>query len=100
VRRAFAKRSASPLGKITQLPDEYGVGTIQNGPLKPFVLLRSFPLHACARSAEIDRPNVVVRAFQVSLNKVEPVEAVLARNLLTKDDWRADHFDEVEKRGP
>jgi hypothetical protein len=38
-----------------------------------------------ARSAQIDRPAGVARTFQVSLYKVEPSEAVLTRNLLTKD---------------
>jgi hypothetical protein len=42
-----------------------------------------------ARSAQISRPDGVARCFQVSLYKVEPIEAVLARNLLSKDDWRA-----------
>ena len=41
-----------------------------------------------ARSRENDRPAGVVQRFHVSLNKVEPSEAVLARNLLAKDNWR------------
>jgi hypothetical protein len=41
---------------------------------------------ADARSAQIRRPNVVARVFQVRENKVEPVEAVSARNLLAKKD--------------
>lgn len=53
-----------------------------------------------ARSAEIERPNGVVRGFQVRVNKVEPTEAILARNLLSKDDWRSALADEVEPRGP
>jgi hypothetical protein len=53
-----------------------------------------------ARSAEIDRPDGVTRCFQVSVNKVEPSEAVLARNLLAKDCCRAMDFDEMEPRGP
>jgi hypothetical protein len=44
---------------------------------------------ADARSAGIDRPDGVARSFHVSLYKVEPSEAVFARNLLAKDDWRA-----------
>jgi hypothetical protein len=43
---------------------------------------------ADARSAQIDNPNGVTRCFQVSVNKIEPTEAVLARNLLSKDDCR------------
>lgn len=50
---------------------------------------------ADARSAEISRPAGVARSFQVSLNKVEPAEAVLARNLLAKDVCRAALADEM-----
>ena len=53
-----------------------------------------------ARSAKIDRPAGVIRSFQVSLYKVEPSKAVLARNLFTKDDWRAALADEVVEGGP
>jgi hypothetical protein len=50
---------------------------------------------ADARSAKIKRPEGVALALHVSLNKVEPSEAVLARNLLSKDDARAVLADEV-----
>jgi hypothetical protein len=53
-----------------------------------------------ARSAEIERPAGVVLAFQVSENKVDPSEAVFARNLLSKDDIRAAFADEMEERRP
>lgn len=53
-----------------------------------------------ARSAEINRPAGVARSFQVSVYKVEPTEAVLARNLLAKDDWRAALANEVEEGRP
>jgi hypothetical protein len=53
-----------------------------------------------ARSAQINRPAGVARSFQVSVYKVEPTEAVLARNLLAKDDWRAALADEVEEGRP
>lgn len=55
---------------------------------------------ADARSAEIDRPAGVGRSFQVSLYKVEPSEAVLARNLLAKDDARAALSDEMVEGRP
>lgn len=55
---------------------------------------------ADARSAEIDSPDGVVRCFQVSVNKIEPTEAVLARNLLAVDDARAALRDELEPRRP
>ena len=53
-----------------------------------------------ARSAGIDRPEGVVRSFQVSRHKVEPSEAVLACNLFAKDDARSALRDEAEERGP
>jgi hypothetical protein len=55
---------------------------------------------ADARSAQICRPDGVARCFQVSAYSVEPAEAVLARNLFSKDDWRAALIDEHMKRGP
>ena len=53
-----------------------------------------------ARSAQIRRPEGVARSFQVRRNKVEPPEAVRARNLLSKDDWRAALGDELEPVWP
>ena len=63
---------------------------------------RSLPDVRCAdaRSAKIDRPEGIARAFHVSANSVEPREAVLARNLFTKDDSRAALADETEPGGP
>mgnify|MGYP003341845860 FL=1 len=55
---------------------------------------------ADARSAEIKSPEGVTRCFHVRLNKVEPTEAVLARNLLSKDCWRAALANEVKPRWP
>jgi hypothetical protein len=55
---------------------------------------------ADARSAEIERPAGVTRSFQVSLNKVEPSEASLGRNLLSKDHARSALADEPEPSGP
>jgi len=55
---------------------------------------------ADARSAQICRPNGVARCFHVSAYSVEPPEAVLARNLLSKDDWRAALCDEPMEDGP
>jgi len=53
-----------------------------------------------ARSADILSPEGVIRSFQVSLYKVEPTEAVLARDLLAKDFWRTADVDEVEPVRP
>lgn len=53
-----------------------------------------------ARSAQIGRPDGVLRAFQVSPNKVEPSEAVFARNLLSKHNWRPALRQEVKERWP
>ena len=51
-----------------------------------------------ARSAQIARPEGVVRAFHVSRYKIEPFER--ARNLLSKDNWRAALRDEALPDGP
>ena len=53
-----------------------------------------------ARSAQIDRPDGVTRCFQVSVNKVEPAEAVTACNLFAKHDARAALRDEAQPLGP
>jgi len=53
-----------------------------------------------ARSAQISSPEGVARAFHVSAYSVEPREAVRARNLLSKDDWRAALTDETEPLRP
>jgi hypothetical protein len=55
---------------------------------------------ADARSAEIDRPDGVVRRFQVSRNTIEPSKSIRARNLFTKDDARAALANELEPRRP
>jgi len=57
---------------------------------------------ADARSAEIDRPHFESLSFQVSSYSVEPSEAVIARNLFTKDRylWTLPVFDEVEPGRP
>jgi len=53
-----------------------------------------------ARSAGIDRPDGVRLAFQVSAYSVEPMQRVLACNLLAKDNERAALADDLEERGP
>jgi hypothetical protein len=53
-----------------------------------------------ARSAQIRSPDGVALSFQVSANNVEPREAIPARNLLSKDDWRAALADEAKPLGP
>jgi hypothetical protein len=55
---------------------------------------------ADAASRQISRPDGVATRFHVSVNKVEPVPAVLTRNLFSKDDWRAALLDEPEPRWP
>jgi hypothetical protein len=55
---------------------------------------------ADARSAEITRPDGVVRRFQVSRNTIEPSKSIRARNLLTKDDCRAALRNELVPRRP
>ena len=66
------------------------------GPVEPLTDVGS----AEARSAGIDRPEGVARCFHVSLYKVEPAEAVLARNLLSKDDCRTALAYEMEPERP
>lgn len=53
-----------------------------------------------ARSAQIDRPDGVIRSFQVRVNSVEPSKSVLGRNLFAKHNDRADGLDEPEELGP
>jgi hypothetical protein len=48
-----------------------------------------------ARSRERHAPEGVTHAFQVSVYKVDPSIDSLARNLLSKDDWRPALRDEV-----
>jgi hypothetical protein len=55
---------------------------------------------ADARSTKICRPDDIPLGFQVSLNSVEPDEAILARNLFAKDDERPSLADEPEPCGP
>jgi hypothetical protein len=55
---------------------------------------------ADARSAKIKRPDGVTLSFQVRLYKVEPSEAVLARNLFAKNDPRFALSDEVVEVRP
>jgi len=53
-----------------------------------------------ARRRKRDTPEGVTHAFQVSVHKVDPRIDSLARNLLSKEDWRAALRDEVEPGGP
>jgi hypothetical protein len=57
-------------------------------------------VRAEARSAGINRPKGVARAFHVRLNKVEPSKAVCTRNLFAKADDRTDGADEVVEGWP
>ena len=55
---------------------------------------------ADARSAEIDRFEGVTLSFHVSVYKVEPSKAVLARNLLAKNNGGVCLGDEVVEERP
>jgi hypothetical protein len=55
---------------------------------------------ADARSRERDTCEGVTHAFHVSVYKVDPRVDSLARNLLSKDDWRPTLRDEVLPGGP
>lgn len=53
-----------------------------------------------ARRRKRHGPEGVVQGFQVSVYKVDPRLDSLARNLLSKDDWRRALLDEPGKRRP
>jgi hypothetical protein len=53
-----------------------------------------------ARRRERDTPEGVTQGFQVSMYKVDPGLDSLARNLLSKDDWRSALEDKVLKGWP
>lgn len=53
-----------------------------------------------ARSAQIGGPDCIAQCFQVNPYSVEPRPAVSARNLLSKDNWRAALTDEAEPLRP
>lgn len=55
---------------------------------------------ADARSAQIGGPDTISQCFQVSAYSGEPFTASLARNLFSKDDWRAADFDEAAELRP
>ncbi len=87
-----------------RLPDRFSDRAASRSPLTRGVGHEPQPLPDVrsteARSAKIDRPAGVTRAFQVSLNNGEPTEAVLARNLCAKDTLEAALADEMEPGGP
>jgi hypothetical protein len=70
----------------------FGVGH----PVKPL----SDVCRARARSAQIGRPEGVALIFHISVNKVEPSQSVLARNLFAKNDWRPALADEMMEGWP
>lgn len=55
---------------------------------------------AHARSAQIGGPDCISHVFQVSTYSGEPSASILARNLLSKDNWRVALRDEAVKLGP
>ena len=55
---------------------------------------------ADARSAQIRRPDGVIRTFHVRRNNVEPLDPIRACNLFSKDDWRVTLLDEAEPVRP
>jgi hypothetical protein len=91
--RRFAS-FAAPSGERTDLAPSFAPG--DGHEVEALADVRSTD----ARSAQIRCPEGVTRSFQVSANKVEPPEAVRARNLLSKHDWRSALGDELEPVGP
>jgi hypothetical protein len=53
-----------------------------------------------ARSAQIGCPEGISQCFQVSLYSGEPRPSKFARNLLSKDNWRAALVNEAPELGP
>jgi hypothetical protein len=53
-----------------------------------------------ARRRERDTPEGVTQGFHVSVYKVDPSIDSRARNLFSKDDWRAADFDEMIEGRP
>jgi len=53
-----------------------------------------------ARSAQIGGPDGISTVFQISAYSGEPLTSILARNLFSKDRWRAALGDELVKSGP
>jgi len=86
--------SSDPRSRLTSAT--CGVGQPLSDEPEPLSDMR----RADARSAQICRPDGVARGFHVSTYKVEPTEAVLARNLLSKDDCRLALADEVVPMRP
>jgi hypothetical protein len=91
-RSGFSTRSSPPDLKSRIC----GVGQPLSDEPEPLSDMR----RADARSAQIRSPDGVARGFHVSVYKVEPAEAVLARNLLSKDDCRLALADEVVPMRP
>jgi len=73
-------------------PFAIGVGH----PEKPLPDVR----RADTRSRQIGGPDGISQVLQVSAYSSEPFAAILACNLLSKDDWRAALGDEAVKSGP
>jgi hypothetical protein len=72
--------------------DVRGVGH----PVKPLPDMR----RPNARRCKIGGPDTIATCFQVSSYSGEPCTSSLARNLFSKDDWRAALFDKPSKSGP
>ena len=53
-----------------------------------------------ARSAQIGGPNGIAIGFQVKANSSEPFRSIAARNLFSKQDWRAALGDKPVEGGP
>src|SRR5690606_33298521 len=65
-------------------------------PVKPLPDVR----RADARSAQIGGPDCISQCFQVRAHSGEPSPSILARNLLSKDDWRPALIDEPSPMRP
>jgi hypothetical protein len=73
-----------------------GVGYPLGNPEQPLPDVR----RTDARSAQIGGPDGISQCFQVSAYSGEPRPSILARNLLSKDDWRQALGDEPSPNRP
>jgi hypothetical protein len=92
--RASSNRPARNSGEALALFQSRAAGV--GHPIEPVSDVRSTD----ARRRERDRPDPVSQAFQVILYKVDPRICVLARNLLSKDNWRTALADEMVECRP
>lgn len=88
--RAFSNLLAKDSGSSSHVGGKLSVIAKTNGSVNTFNCRAekgaSAGRRGKARSTDNRRPDGISRALQVGLNKIEPLDPVLAFNLLSKDD--------------